>query len=120
MQQENAIRVRRISRLGKDEQAHPSKADTTYPLHRSFHRLVLAKRREFLHMHPRNCTETALGCHVSLTLINGCPLGVINGPGGPEIRLPLFPRKRTQVGHRAMSEKSGSQNRTWDHLAEWT
>src|SRR6478752_941685 len=78
MQQENAIRVRRISRLGKDEQAHPSKADTTYPLHRSFHRLVLAKRREFLHMHPRNCTETALGCHVSLTLINGCPLGVQN------------------------------------------
>src|SRR5712671_5724795 len=30
---------------------------------------------------------------------------VINGPGGPEIRLPLYPRKRTQVGHRAMSEK---------------
>jgi hypothetical protein len=28
---------------------------------------------------------------------------VINGPDGPEIRLPLFPRKRTQVGHRAMS-----------------
>jgi hypothetical protein len=24
-------------------------------------------------------------------------------PGGPEIRLPLFPRKRTQVGHPAMS-----------------
>src|SRR6476660_5077979 len=29
--------------------------------------------------------------------------GSINGPGGPEIRLPLFPRKRTQVGHPAMS-----------------
>jgi hypothetical protein len=28
---------------------------------------------------------------------------VINGPDDPEIRLPLFPRKRTQVGHRAMS-----------------
>src|SRR6476659_2052626 len=28
---------------------------------------------------------------------------VINGPDGPEIRLPLFPRKRTQVGNRAMS-----------------
>jgi hypothetical protein len=27
----------------------------------------------------------------------------INGPDGPEMRLPLFPRKRTQVGHRAMS-----------------
>src|SRR5258705_3943102 len=24
------------------------------------------------------------------------------GPDGPEIRLPLFPQKRTQVGHRAM------------------
>src|SRR6266403_44846 len=31
------------------------------------------------------------------------PLWVLNGPGGPEIRLPLFPRKRTQVGHPAMS-----------------
>ena len=30
-------------------------------------------------------------------------LQVINGPDGPEIRLPLFPRKRTQVGHRDMS-----------------
>src|SRR6476619_5010090 len=30
-------------------------------------------------MHPRNCTETALRCHVSLTLINGCPLGVKTG-----------------------------------------
>ena len=29
-----------------------------------------------------------------------CLKGVINGPDGPEIRLPLFPRKRTQVGHR--------------------
>ena len=28
---------------------------------------------------------------------------VINGPDGPEIRLPLYPRKRTQVGHLAMS-----------------
>src|SRR5258706_2865325 len=25
------------------------------------------------------------------------------GPDGPEIRLPLYPRKRTQVGHLAMS-----------------
>jgi hypothetical protein len=31
--------------------------------------------------------------------------GVINGPDGPEIGLPLFPRKRTQVGHHGMSEK---------------
>jgi len=29
----------------------------------------------------------------------------INGPGGPEIRLPLFPPKRTQVGYRVVSEK---------------
>src|SRR6476661_296356 len=28
--------------------------------------------------------------------------GVINGPDGPEIGLPLSPRKRTQVGHRTM------------------
>src|SRR5258705_8558743 len=26
-------------------------------------------------------------------------------PDGPEVRLPLYPRKRTQVGHQAMSEK---------------
>jgi len=32
-------------------------------------------------------------------------LWVINGPGGPEIRLPLFPRNRTQVGHRANVRK---------------
>jgi len=30
---------------------------------------------------------------------------VINGPDRPEMRLPLFPRKRTQVGNRARSEK---------------
>src|SRR5258708_40013027 len=35
---------------------------------------------------------------------------VINGPDGPEIGLPLFPQKRTQVGHRAMSVSC--QNRT--------
>ena len=28
---------------------------------------------------------------------------VINGPDCPEIRLPLFPQKRTQVGHCTMS-----------------
>src|SRR5258706_1554378 len=26
-------------------------------------------------------------------------------PDGPEVQLPLYPRKRTQLGHRAMSEK---------------
>src|SRR6266403_499737 len=41
-----------------------------------------------------------------------CPLWVvINGPDGPEIRLPLFPRRRTQVGHRAMSVSC--QQQTW-------
>ena len=30
--------------------------------------------------------------------------GVINGPDGPEIQLPLVTRKRTQVGHRSTSE----------------
>jgi hypothetical protein len=39
------------------------------------------------------------------------PLWVINGPDGPEIRLPLFPRKRTQVGHRSMS--GSCHNRKW-------
>src|SRR5258707_14224837 len=33
-------------------------------------------------------------------------LWVLNGPGGPEIRLPLFPRKPTPVGHPAMSTDS--------------
>ena len=47
-----------------------------------------------------------------------CPNRVKNGPDGPEIRLPLFPRKRTQVGHRAVSVSC--QYRKWpvllDHL----
>ena len=34
-----------------------------------------------------------------------CPGWVKSCPDGPEVRLPLYPRKRTQVGHRAMSEK---------------
>ena len=29
---------------------------------------------------------------------------VINGSDGPEMRLPLYTRKQTQLGHRAMSE----------------
>src|SRR5260221_13363713 len=41
--------------------------------------------------------------------------GVINGPDDPEIRLPLFPQKRTQVGHRAMSG-SCQQATSFDHL----
>ena len=39
------------------------------------------------------------------------PKWVINGPDGLEIGLPLFPRKRTQVGHRAMSVSC--QTQTW-------
>jgi len=38
-------------------------------------------------------------------------LAHVNGPDGHEIRLPLFPRNRTQVGHRAMSvSANGGQN----------
>src|SRR6266446_10676487 len=33
------------------------------------------------------------------------PFWVKSCPDGPEVQLPLYPRKRTQVGHRAMSEK---------------
>src|SRR5258708_17885178 len=32
-------------------------------------------------------------------------------PDGPEVRLPLYPRKRTQLGHRAMSETCGDERR---------
>jgi hypothetical protein len=31
------------------------------------------------------------------------------GPDGTEIQLPFYPRKRTQVGHRVMSEKGQFQ-----------
>src|SRR5258706_2958429 len=34
-----------------------------------------------------------------------CLSWVKSCPDGPEVRLPLYPRKRTQDGHRAMSEK---------------
>src|SRR3981189_1838751 len=34
-----------------------------------------------------------------------CHSGVKSCPDGPEVQLPLYPRKRSQVGHRAMSEK---------------
>jgi hypothetical protein len=37
--------------------------------------------------------------------------GLINGPDGPEIRLPLYPRKRTQVGHRVRSETTSQHYR---------
>ena len=36
------------------------------------------------------------------TTTGRCRIWVINGPDGPEIGLPLSPRKRTQVGHRTM------------------
>src|SRR5436190_11241044 len=53
-----------------------------------------------------------------------CLSWVINGPDGPEIRLPLFPRKRTQVGHRAMSgscqyRKSKSFDRPMRQPSDW-
>jgi hypothetical protein len=34
-----------------------------------------------------------------------CPHGVKSCPDSPEVQLPLYTRKRTQLGHRAMSEK---------------
>jgi hypothetical protein len=43
--------------------------------------------------------------------------GVINGPDGPEIQLPLFPRMRTQVGHQAMSEKCHERSLAIIYLA---
>src|SRR6266478_261184 len=47
---------------------------------------------------------TALGgAETHFVCQEGCLNWVNNGPDGPEIRLPLFPQKRTQVGHRAMS-----------------
>ena len=36
-------------------------------------------------------------------------LWVISGPDGPKVGLPLYPRKRTPGGHRAMSEKCQNQ-----------
>jgi len=40
---------------------------------------------------------------------------VINGSNGPEMRLPLYTRKRTQVGHRGMSV-SCQEATSFDHL----
>src|SRR6478736_6551192 len=44
---------------------------------------------------------------------------VINGPDGPEIRLPLFPRKRTQVGHRAISVSCQQQTSANSHTFDF-
>src|SRR5712672_1458870 len=42
----------------------------------------------------------------AMTLVSlDSPSRVKSCPDGPEVQLPLYPRKRTQVGHRAMSEK---------------
>ena len=52
----------------------------------------------------------------------GCLKRVKSFPDGPEVQLPLYPRKRTQVGHRAMSEKcqerihAPQQEALFDHL----
>src|SRR5216684_2259246 len=40
---------------------------------------------------------------------------VKSGPDGPEVQLPLYPRKRTQLGHCAMSEMC--QQQTFGHAA---
>jgi hypothetical protein len=39
------------------------------------------------------------------------------GPDGPEIQLPFYPRKRTQVGHRVMSEKGQLQTHAPQHYS---
>ncbi len=49
---------------------------------------------------------------------DGSGIDCLVGPDSPEIRLPLYPRKRTQVGHQAMSvscheRKSGA---LFDHF----
>src|SRR5260370_3951494 len=40
-------------------------------------------------------------------------------PDGPEVQLPLYPRKRTQVGHRAMSEKCQQQTHAPRQIAPY-
>src|SRR6476659_637427 len=51
---------------------------------------------------PRLWGKRLALCSAVVGCLEG-PVRVINGPDGPDIRLPLFPRKRTQIGHRAMS-----------------
>src|ERR1700688_1851112 len=46
----------------------------------------------------RCCCAAKVGSRPSLLWVKSCP-------DGSEVRLPLCPRKRTQLGHRAMSEK---------------
>src|SRR5258705_9057466 len=49
---------------------------------------------------------TALGgAETHFVCQEGCMNWVKSCPDGPEVQLPLYPRKRTQVGHRAMPEK---------------
>src|SRR5260370_40442320 len=46
-----------------------------------------------------------------------CPNRVKSCPDGPEVRLQLYPRKRTQLGHHAMSEKCQQRkSESFDHL----
>lgn len=49
------------------------------------------------------CHEFAMVGSSSRTIRLNVSDGVINGLDCPEIRLPLFLQKRTQVGHRTMS-----------------
>jgi hypothetical protein len=44
------------------------------------------------------------------------PRWVVSGPHGPEMRLPLYPQKRTFSGTMAMSVKY--QSRKWAHLLD--
>jgi hypothetical protein len=53
---------------------------------------------------PRSLRDVALGqCLSCSAQCERCPLRVNSRPEGLRMRLPLYPRKRTQNGHRVMS-----------------
>src|SRR5258706_16358158 len=53
----------------------------------------------------RICRRPPYGLHPATNAIRRCLSWVKSCPDNPEVQLPLYTRKRTQVGHRAMSEK---------------
>jgi len=90
MQQENAIRSA-DQQTWQDEQAHPSKqtrVSTSSLIPPASARKT--RRAAFAHA-PAKCTETALGCHVSLTWIKRMSAGVILDRNGFPRDVPLSP-----------------------------